>query len=177
MKVYTDTVETEIGAVVLATNGKELVSLYFEDRVDRMLSYLRARFGDVDLVPAVNPSGYSTRIRQYFGGDMDAFQGIAVDTGGTPFQQRVWAELREIPPGQTRSYGQLAATIGQPTAARAVGMANARNPISLVIPCHRVIGSDTRLTGYGGGVERKRWLLAHERSGFLQLSPSFASGK
>ncbi len=85
-----------------------------------------------------------------------------MDAGGTAFQRRVWGALREIPPGRTRSYGQLAAAAGRPRAARAAGAANGANPVSLVVPCHRVVGADGRLTGYGGGLERKRWLLAHE---------------
>ncbi len=103
------------------------------------------------------------QLSAYFDGVRDPFV-VPVDVAGTPFQQRVWAGLREIPYGQTWSYGQLAAHLGQPTASRAVGLANGRNPISIVIPCHRVVGSSGSLTGYGGGVERKRWLLDHERS-------------
>jgi methylated-DNA-[protein]-cysteine S-methyltransferase len=87
---------------------------------------------------------------------------IAVDTGGTAFQQRVWKELRKIPAGRTVSYGCIAAAIGAPSAVRAVGAANGANPVGIVLPCHRVVGSNGQLTGYGGGLERKRWLLAHE---------------
>ncbi len=81
---------------------------------------------------------------------------------GTEFQRRVWGELREIPLGETISYGELARRLGTPGASRAVGLANGRNPVSIVVPCHRVIGADGRLTGYGGGLERKAWLLRHE---------------
>ncbi|HET6209766.1 MAG TPA: methylated-DNA--[protein]-cysteine S-methyltransferase, partial [Jatrophihabitans sp.] len=84
---------------------------------------------------------------------------------GTPFQQRVWQRLRQIPLGQTSTYGELAAEIGQPAAVRAVGMANGRNPISIIVPCHRVVGSTGALTGYAGGLAAKRWLLEHERAG------------
>jgi len=86
-----------------------------------------------------------------------------VETGGTPFQQEVWRSLRAIPCGTTTSYGKLAAQIGRPAAVRAVGLANGANPVAVVIPCHRVIGSNGSLTGYGGGLERKRWLLDHEK--------------
>ncbi|MEO6205373.1 MAG: methylated-DNA--[protein]-cysteine S-methyltransferase [Mycobacteriales bacterium] len=103
------------------------------------------------------------QLSAYFAGDREDFD-VAIDAAGTPFQQRVWAGLREIPYGQTWSYGELAAHLGQPTASRAVGLANGRNPISIVVPCHRVVGSTGALTGYGGGVKRKRWLLDHERS-------------
>jgi methylated-DNA-[protein]-cysteine S-methyltransferase len=91
-------------------------------------------------------------------------------TNGTPFQQTVWAALREIPCGQTISYATLARRIGRPSAVRAVGLANGANPVGIVIPCHRVIGANGTLTGYGGGLDRKRWLLSHEAGGF-RLSP------
>ncbi len=102
------------------------------------------------------------RVTAYFDGELGALDTIEVDPGGSPFQARVWQALRKIEVGGTRSYQELAASIGQPTAARAVARANATNPIPLVIPCHRVIHADGSLSGYGGGVERKRWLLRHE---------------
>ena len=103
-------------------------------------------------------------LQAWFAGDLRAFDGLSITTGGTEFQRRVWAALRDIPAGETRSYGQLAAAIGQPTAVRAVGLANGANPVGIVTPCHRVIGAGGALTGYAGGVERKRWLLEHERA-------------
>jgi len=101
---------------------------------------------------------------RYFAGDPDALARLPLDPhpAGTPFQQQVWRALRAIPAGATRSYGALARCIGRPGAARAVGLANRANPVAIAIPCHRVVGSDGRLTGYAGGLERKRWLLAHE---------------
>ena len=104
------------------------------------------------------------QLNAYFAGQRTTFD-LPVDEagiGGTDFQRRVWGALRDIPLGQTISYGELARRIGQPAAVRAVGLANGRNPLSIVIPCHRVIGANGSLTGYGGGMERKRWLLAHE---------------
>ena len=102
------------------------------------------------------------QLKEYFAGQRTEFDlPLAID--GTPFQRRVWAALREIPYGETISYGELADRIGQPTAARAVGLANGRNPIGIIVPCHRVVGSDGNLTGYGGGLERKQHLLAFER--------------
>jgi O-6-methylguanine DNA methyltransferase len=98
----------------------------------------------------------------YFAGTVTALDGLPVARIGSEFQRRVWAALRQIPAGETRSYGQLAAAIGQPTASRAIGLANGANPIGIVVPCHRVIGSGGALTGYAGGVERKAWLLRHE---------------
>jgi methylated-DNA-[protein]-cysteine S-methyltransferase len=99
----------------------------------------------------------------YFGGDLAAIDALPVATGGTEFQRAVWDELRRIPCGGSISYSELARRIGRPAAIRAVGLANGANPIGIVVPCHRVIGANGTLTGYGGGIERKRWLLAHER--------------
>src|SRR4029450_8150365 len=101
------------------------------------------------------------------------FAGLEIDPGGTPFQQAVWTALRRVPPGETTTYAALARAIGAPTAVRAVGAANGANPIWLIIPCHRAIGSDGRLVGYAGGLERKRWLLAHESAAAPQASLAF----
>lgn len=109
------------------------------------------------------------RLQRYFEGDIAALDDIAVDPVGTPFQRRVWTALREVRAGTTTSYSELARRIGTPNAVRAVGAANGANPIPIVIPCHRVIGADGRLVGYGGGLDRKRWLLAHEGVGTLAL--------
>ena len=102
-------------------------------------------------------------LARFFAGDVEAIAPLAVRTNGTDFQRRVWAALRRIPAGRTTTYGELAATIGAPAASRAVGLANGANPIAIVVPCHRVIGANGTLTGYGGGLARKRWLLDHER--------------
>lgn len=101
-------------------------------------------------------------LRRYFDGDLGILDTIAVEMNGTPFQKSVWTALRRIPFGTTLSYGELARRIGEPRAIRAVGTANGANPVAVIVPCHRVIGADGRLTGYGGGLDRKRWLLAHE---------------
>ncbi len=101
-------------------------------------------------------------LEAYFDGELDALDALDVAKPGTPFQREVWAELRRIPCGQTISYAELAQRIGRPKAVRAVGMANGANPISIVVPCHRVIGANGTLTGYGGGLDNKRWLLVHE---------------
>lgn len=98
----------------------------------------------------------------YFDGELQALDGLELALGGTDFQRQVWAALRCIPAGSTRSYAGLAAQIGRPAAVRALGMANGANPISIVLPCHRVIGSNAALTGYAGGLQRKQWLLNHE---------------
>lgn len=110
------------------------------------------------------PSALGAALEQleaYFAGSLTCFD-LPLAAGGTPFQQSVWAALLRIPFGQTRSYGRIAADLGVPGSARAVGLANGRNPIAIVVPCHRVIGADGSLTGYAGGLECKRWLLAHE---------------
>jgi methylated-DNA-[protein]-cysteine S-methyltransferase len=101
-------------------------------------------------------------LERYFGGELGALAALPVRLGGTDFQRRVWRALQEIPPGSTLSYGQLARHIGSPSAVRAVGLANGQNPVAVVVPCHRVIGANGHLVGYGGGIERKRWLLRHE---------------
>jgi methylated-DNA-[protein]-cysteine S-methyltransferase len=153
-----------IGTVLLVSDGSRLVALDFGLPEERLLALLRARFGTgVAFEEAADPQGFAAAVRAYFDGRLGALMDIPVDGGGTPFQRRVWAALREIPPGETRSYGELARHLGLPGAARAVGAANGRNPVSLVVPCHRVVGGAGGLVGYGGGIERKRWLLAHER--------------
>jgi methylated-DNA-[protein]-cysteine S-methyltransferase len=119
---------------------------------------------EVALAPASNPGGLTAAMSAYFGGDLAAIDMLPVETGGTPFQRSVWRALRDIPCGTTISYAELARRIGRPSAVRAVGLANGSNPVGIVVPCHRVIGSNGTLTGYGGGIERKRWLLAHERA-------------
>ncbi|MNZ84451.1 Methylated-DNA--protein-cysteine methyltransferase [compost metagenome] len=105
-------------------------------------------------------------MQRYFSGELDVINDLPVMTAGTEFQRSVWQQLRQIPCGEIITYGELAKRIGRPTASRAVGMANGSNPISIVVPCHRVIGSQGALTGYAGGVQRKQWLLKHE--GYLQ---------
>jgi methylated-DNA-[protein]-cysteine S-methyltransferase len=107
------------------------------------------------------------QLHAYFAGALTHFD-VPLETGGTPFQRRVWQALLAIPYGATTTYGKLAVELGDPRAMRAVGLANGRNPISIIVPCHRVIGADGSLTGYGGGLPRKQWLLAHERGGVPQ---------
>lgn len=116
----------------------------------------------------------AAQLDRYFAGSLTAFD-LPLDLRGTPFQQRVWSALQEIPFGETISYGELAASLGKPGSARAVGLANGQNPISIIVPCHRVIGSNGKLTGYGGGLDRKAWLLDHEAQngpGQLALEPA-----
>ena len=123
---------------------------------------MEKRYGTITLIQQTNPQGFSELIRAYLDGNYDSVDTIPVSTGGTPFQQQVWSALRTIPPGTVISYAKLAASLGRTTAYRAVGMANSLNPVAIVLPCHRVLGANLNLTGYAGGLERKRWLLQHE---------------
>jgi len=162
MRIETARFESPIGGVCVATRSGRLCALGFVEQWPRLEQALRRRLGDVELRASDDPAAVITRLRAYFAGDLRAVDGIAVDLEGTEFQRRVWSMLREIPCGRTSSYHDLAAAIGAPNAVRAVGAANGANPASIVVPCHRVIGSDGGLVGYGGGIERKRWLLRHE---------------
>ena len=162
VKLLLGRVKSPIGTILVVCKGDTLCALEFADSRDRMMAALRGRHGDFTLVETVDPARVCTRIRAYLRGKLDALDEIAVDGGGTEFQRKVWTALRRIAPGEVVSYGALAQRLGMPNAVRAVARANALNPISLVVPCHRVIGSDGSLTGYGGGLPRKRWLLEHE---------------
>ncbi len=166
MKLETAEVTSPIGTLGLVVRGKRLCRLEFHSRWGSIRRALEARFGPVSLTERADPAGIVSRLQAYLRGDLGALQRIPVDTGGTEFQQEVWTALREVRSGRTVSYGELARAIGRPRAVRAVGAANGANPVPLVIPCHRVIGSDGRLTGYGGGLRRKEWLLRHERVTF-----------
>lgn len=157
--------ETPIGELLIVEDHEgNLRAVDWTDHESRMRRLLRLHYGDggFTLEPARKPSNVTKAISRYFAGDLTAIDNLPVQTGGTPFQRDVWRALREIACGRTLSYAQLAERIGRPTAVRAVGLANGSNPIGIVVPCHRVIGANGSLTGYGGGIERKRWLLAHE---------------
>lgn len=160
--LFYDRIETELGTILVVSDGASLCALDYADHEDRMRALLRRRFGDAQLVPRDDPNGFSGRLRAYFGGHTGAFDGVPLNLGGTGFQRAVWSALGRIPAGETTSYGALAAAIGRPGAARAVGLANSRNPVAIAVPCHRVIGGDGALTGYAGGLKRKKWLLEHE---------------
>ncbi|HVJ51010.1 MAG TPA: methylated-DNA--[protein]-cysteine S-methyltransferase [Aliidongia sp.] len=162
MELKLDRVESPIGIVLLATDERSVVSLDFEEYEARFAALLTKRFGSYRLTPAPDPLGASTLVRAYFAGTVAALDALPVDTGGTAFQRSVWLGLRTIPSGTVMSYGALASQLGVPKASRAVGYANSLNPIAIALPCHRVVGADRSLTGYAGGLERKRWLLAHE---------------
>jgi len=151
-----------VGRLTLVACDARLVGLCFEGLWEKRRAMLERRFEGCRFVRAGDAAGTTERLKRYFHGDPAALDSVEVDLHGTSFQQAVWQQLRRIPSGQTRSYAEIASAIGSPAAVRAVGAANGANPIGLVVPCHRVIGSDGRLTGFAGGVEAKRWLLAHE---------------
>ncbi len=156
-----DEFASPIGRVVFASNSDGVCALGFDGYEKRWTPFLERRFGPFEFRRGSDPYKLKVRLRKYFDGDMSAFDSVRISLGGSPFQQQVWTELLAIPAGETRTYGQLARKMGKPEASRAVGHANALNPVSLIVPCHRVIGT-TSLTGYGGGLERKAWLLRHE---------------
>jgi methylated-DNA-[protein]-cysteine S-methyltransferase len=140
--------DTPVGVIEIAVEDGALVSLEFVDDSD---------------APADDPSGVADQLRAYFAGDLGVIEGLPVRfTRGTAFQREVWNALRTIPIGETISYAELARRVGRPSAFRAVGAANGQNPVGVVVPCHRVIAADGTLGGYAGGLDRKRWLLAHE---------------
>jgi methylated-DNA-[protein]-cysteine S-methyltransferase len=152
--------------IVIADRTGNLRAIDWTDHEARLTRLLDRHYGKggVALDPGRDPHGLSGVMRRYFAGELSAIDGLPAATRGTPFQRSVWRALRDIPCGETISYAELARRIGRPAAVRAVGLANGANPVSIVVPCHRVIGADGSLTGYGGGIERKRWLLAHERA-------------
>ncbi|MFZ5781088.1 MAG: methylated-DNA--[protein]-cysteine S-methyltransferase [Pseudomonadota bacterium] len=160
-----DRLATPIGELlIVADRHGRLRSIDWTDHEPRMRLLLDRHCGRgrYTMDAASDPGGFTKAMRAYFRGDIGVIDTLVVATAGSPFQRSVWGALREIPRGRTISYAELAQRIGKPTAIRAAGLANGQNPISIVVPCHRVIGSNGRLTGYGGGLPRKKWLLEHE---------------
>ena len=163
MRLRLSTQPSPLGDLLLVHDDEDrLRVLDFSDYEPRMLRLLRRHYGEVSLETGDPPQPAATALNAYFSGDLTALAALSTATAGTPFQRQVWAGLRTIPPGRTLSYSALAAQIDRPRAVRAVGLANGANPIAIVVPCHRVIGADGALTGFGGGLHRKRWLLRHE---------------
>ena len=158
-----DRLETPIGIALLVSDREGyLRALDWDDYEERMMQLLRRQYRAVSLGPGAAPGRVRKPLSAYFRGGLDRLAEIEWRVGGTAFQRSVWNALPSIPAGTTMSYGTLAARLKVPKAVRAIGHANGANPISVVIPCHRLIGSNGSLTGYGGGIDRKRWLLAHE---------------
>jgi methylated-DNA-[protein]-cysteine S-methyltransferase len=164
-----DRIDAPIGAFLIATDTQgnlRAVDFWADEAALRRL--LARQYPATPVAFGQAPAPIRQAFEDYFGGDLRALERVPVATVGTAFQRKVWAALQTIPAGETRSYGQLAAEIGEPRAMRAVGLANGQNPIAIVIPCHRVIGADGALTGFGGGLPRKRWLLRHEGAAFKE---------
>jgi len=160
-------VPTPLGEMLVVTDEQGLLrALDWHDHEARMHELMRRQYPgeSAQLRGTTRPSTATQAMQAYFDGDIAIVHRLAVATGGTHFQRQVWTALRGIPDGETISYGELARRIGNPAAVRAVGLANGANPISIVLPCHRVIGSNRSLTGYGGGLARKQWLLQHEKA-------------
>jgi methylated-DNA-[protein]-cysteine S-methyltransferase len=171
-------VDSPIGRLMLTTDGSALTGLYmnlYRNKPSKLpeLDGDWVENGSIDPLPAV-----ARQLKEYFAGKRREFN-LPLRMQGTEFQQRVWRELTKIPFGETRSYGQLAKRLDNPNGSRAVGLANGRNPIAIIVPCHRVIGADGSLTGFGGGIDRKEWLLTHEGhpvTGELPLGNGASSG-
>lgn len=161
MNLFVERVATPIGAVLITHDGKLICNAEFEDS-ERREKELALHFPGATFVRVKARSPFADALTRYFKGDIRAIDKLPVAKIGTPFQQQAWAALRRIKAGETRSYAEQAKAIGLPRAVRAVGRANALNPNAIIVPCHRVRGANGSLTGYGGGIERKRWLIDHE---------------
>ncbi len=171
LQLSIERLKTPIGEMLIVVDAEGILrTTDWSDHEDRMRRFLQVHYGKhgIKLESAATCTAVTRAIDNYFQGELQAIDSIPVETGGTPFQQEVWRALRTIPCGATISYAALAAQIHRPKAVRAVGLANGSNPIGVVVPCHRVIGANGSLTGYGGGLERKKWLLEHE-SGIRRL--------
>jgi methylated-DNA-[protein]-cysteine S-methyltransferase len=162
VKLYIERIDSPLGTLVLLSTPAAIRGIEFEgpgsaERLAKLCG------GEVPVAPP-RSTRYAQRLQEYLEGQLHALDDLPVETHGTPFEERVWEAVRRIPVGRTVSYGEIAASVGAPGSARAVGRANGCNPVPLVVPCHRVVGADGTLTGYGGGLDRKLWLLRHERA-------------
>ena len=169
--LYIDRIASPIGTMLVVHDGQGRVrGLDFSDCAPRMRQLFRRQYGvegtDYVIQDGAAPEIVRRALASYFAGDLDAIDGIPIAAAGTEFQRAVWTALRRIRPGTTMSYGALARQLGRPRSVCAVGLANGANLIGIVVPCHRVIGTDASLTGYGSGIDRKRWLLTHEGASF-----------
>ncbi len=155
-------VNTPIDALTLAARNGRLCILHYGAREAPVRATLQRWYPGESIERRRDPGGVATALAKYFSGELDILETIEVEMNGTPFQLRVWQALRGVRAGHTASYSEVARAIGAPAAVRAVGAANGANPIAVVVPCHRIIGANGSLTGYGGGLKRKEWLLRHE---------------
>jgi methylated-DNA-[protein]-cysteine S-methyltransferase len=156
------TVESPIGPLTVAARGSRVCLLHFGPQSSYVEKSIAKWYPGMPVAKDADPAGTAKILERYFGGDLGSLDEVDVELHGTPFQQGVWMALREVRAGTTSSYAELAKRVGSPAAVRAVGAANGSNPVAVVLPCHRIIGSNGSLTGYGGGLQRKRWLLEHE---------------
>lgn len=160
-----DRADTPVGEMIIVADEQgRMRALGWSDLEERLTGPLVIlyRKSGYTLTPKRDPGGLTTAMRRYFAGDLAIIDTLPIETGGTPFQRAAWSALRKVPCGTTRTYAEHARLIGKPAAIRAVGTANGANPISVVVPCHRLVGADGSLVKYGGGLKRKEWLLAHE---------------
>ena len=162
--VSVETIPSPLGPLTLAVRNGRLCALHFGDDRVAVHAALRRWYGDESILVPAGAMPVAASLEAYFAGETTALDGIEVELNGTPFQRRVWEALRGVRAGATASYGDIARQIGTTAAVRAVGAANGANPVAIVVPCHRITGTNGRLTGYGGGLDRKEWLLRHERS-------------
>lgn len=161
--LYTHRFHTPVGTILAVSDGDHLHAIDFGDYELRLRTLLKRRLGPVNMVEGEDPLGIETAFQAYFRGDLAALNRLPVAFTGTPFQNQVWLALQDVPPSETQTYGELSRRLGNPHGQRAVGFAVGQNPIAIVVPCHRIVGSDGALTGYAGGIPRKRWLLEHEQ--------------
>ena len=173
MRLCRHTLATQVGPMLTVAHDGGLCALEFDDgrRLGRLEARLRRHYPGCAIEESTHgviPQA-AAWLRAYFAGESADISGIPLDGRGQAFEMLVWSALRQIPPGTTTTYGAIAQQIGSPGAARAVGLANGANPIAIIVPCHRVIGANGTLTGYGGGLDRKAWLLNHERAHFFEL--------
>jgi methylated-DNA-[protein]-cysteine S-methyltransferase len=165
--VAVEAIPSPIGTLTLALHDDVLVSVEFDKGPERRLAWVRRRFPGEDLIERAARSQAAQALAAYFTDAATDFSGLRLKLHGSGFQVQVWETLRRIPLGETVAYGTVARLVGQPEASQAVGRANGDNPIPVIVPCHRVVGMDGSLTGFGGGLERKLWLLDHESGGRL----------
>ncbi len=160
--IHLTTMDSPIGALTVAARGPRVCLLHFGGNGPAVRKTLQRWYGPEAIELHDDPAGAATALRHYFAGSLMALDSVEVEMNGTPFQKQVWDALRSVKCGTTTSYSAIARAIGLPAAVRAVGAANGANPVAVIVPCHRIVGANGSLTGYGGGLDRKRWLLQHE---------------
>ena len=176
MRLCRQTLDTAVGPMLTVAHDRGLCALEFDDgkRLGRLEARLRRHYAGCVIEESAHAiiGQVDGWLKAYFAGKTADISALPLDPRGQEFEMQVWLALRRIPPGTTTTYGAIAQQIGAPGAARAVGLANGANPIAIIVPCHRVIGANGTLTGYGGGLDRKAWLLNHERAHFFELAHS-----